>query len=117
MVGGRRLTALLDEYGDETVTEALVELRARAAKLMRASIAELPDGTYACDDWLDNDGITDVPLKIALDVTIAGDRMTLDFSVRAGNPWTPPSTRREAPRSPRSCWRRGTTSRLSAGWT
>ena len=47
---------------------------------MRANIAALPDGTYSCDDFLDNDGVTDTPLRIALDLTIAGDRMTLDFS-------------------------------------
>ena len=47
---------------------------------MRANIAEVPDGTYSADDWLDNDGIVDEPLKIALDITVAGDRMTLDFS-------------------------------------
>ena len=47
---------------------------------MRANIAALPDGTYRCDDFLDNDGVTDEPLAIALDLTIAGDRMTLDFS-------------------------------------
>ena len=47
---------------------------------MRANIAALPDGTYTCDDFLDNDGVTDEPLRIALDLTIAGDRMTLDFS-------------------------------------
>jgi len=79
-LGGERLGALLDEYGDHTVIEALAELMARSAKLMRANIAELPDGTYSYDDWLDNDGITDEPLKIALDITIKGDAMTLDFS-------------------------------------
>ena len=47
---------------------------------MRANIAALPDGTYSYDDFLDNDGVTDKPLRIALDLTIAGDRMTLDFS-------------------------------------
>jgi len=47
---------------------------------MRANIAALPDGTYSCDDFLDNDGVTDKPLPIALDLTIAGDRMKLDFS-------------------------------------
>ena len=47
--------------------------RRRSTLLMRANIAELPDGTYSCDDWLDNDGIIDAPLKIALDLTIAGD--------------------------------------------
>ena len=47
---------------------------------MRANIAALPDGIYSCDDFLDNDGVIDKPLRIALDLTIAGDRMTLDFS-------------------------------------
>ena len=46
-LGLRRMTALLDEYGDETVSEALAELRNRAATLMAANIAELPDGTYS----------------------------------------------------------------------
>ena len=76
----RRLDALLDDYGDAVVAEALAELKARAAKLMRANIAELPDGTYSCEDFLDNDGIVDTPLKIALDIVIAGETMTLDFS-------------------------------------
>lgn len=79
-LGGRRLTDLLDEYGDDLVREALTELQARAAQLMRSNISELPDGTYSCEDWLDNDGIKDEPLKIALDLTIDGDRLTLDFS-------------------------------------
>jgi N-methylhydantoinase B len=79
-LGARRLEALLDEYGDDTVAAALAQLSARAEALMRANIAALPDGTYRYDDFLDNDGITDAPLRIALDLTIAGDRMRLDFS-------------------------------------
>jgi N-methylhydantoinase B len=79
-LGERRLHALLDEYGDHTITAALATLSARAEALMRANIAALPDGTYSYDDFLDNDGVTDTPLRIALDLTIAGDRMTLDFS-------------------------------------
>ncbi len=79
-LGARRLEALLDEYGDDTVAAALAQLSARAEALMRANVAALPDGTYSYDDFLDNDGITDAPLRIALDLTIAGDRMRLDFS-------------------------------------
>ena len=60
--------------------QALDELTGRAEQLMRANIADLPDGTITCEDYLDNDGITDVPLKIALDLTISGESMTLDFS-------------------------------------
>jgi len=79
-LGAGRFAELLDEYGDGLVEEAFTELQARAARLMRAHIAELPDGVFSCDDWLDNDGIVDAPLAIALDMKIDGDRMVLDFA-------------------------------------
>jgi N-methylhydantoinase B len=79
-LGERRVQALLEDYGEGLIASALDLLTARAEKLMRANIAGLPDGTYSYDDFLDNDGITDVPLSIALDLTISGDKMRLDFS-------------------------------------
>jgi len=79
-LGERRLHALLGEYGDDTIAAALAALTARAEELMRANIRALPDGTCSCDDFLDNDGVTDTPLRIAVDLTIRDDRMTLDFS-------------------------------------
>ncbi len=79
-LGVKRMTELLDEFGDATVAEALGALKASAEKIMRAEIAALPDGTVSAEDWLDNDGIRDEPLKIALDMTVDGDRLTLDFS-------------------------------------
>jgi len=79
-LGVKRLDALLGEYGGATVSSALVELKARAAQLMRAEIAALPDGTISAEDWLDNDGNSDRPLKVALDLTIAGENMVMDFS-------------------------------------
>jgi N-methylhydantoinase B len=79
-LGERRVHQLLDDYGDGTVKAALDALSDRAETLMRERIASLPDGTYRCDDFLDNDGIVDEPLRIALDLTIENDRMVLDFS-------------------------------------
>ena len=79
-LGQNRLGELLDEYSAALVLEALGQLKARAAKLMQSHIAALPDGTYSAEDWLDNDGIVDMPLKIALDMIIEGGAMTLDFS-------------------------------------
>jgi N-methylhydantoinase B len=79
-LGERRVHALLKDYGEELIVVALDVLTARAEKLMRANIAALPDGTYSYDDFLDNDGINDAPLRIALDLTISGDTMRLDFS-------------------------------------
>ncbi|MEN5160310.1 hydantoinase B/oxoprolinase family protein [Achromobacter spanius] len=79
-LGARRLDGLLDEYGDATVLESLDTLRERARRLMRDHIARLPDGEYAFEDMLDNDGVRDVPLRIALKLTVAGDRLGLDFT-------------------------------------
>ena len=79
-LGEKRFHALLDEYGDATIEAALATLTARAEALMRVNISALPDGTYSYDDFLDNDGITNTPLRIALDMTVTGDRMRLDFS-------------------------------------
>ena len=79
-LGEKRLIELLDSYGDAVVTQALDAFTARAATMMRETISALPDGVYHFEDYLDNDGVTDEPLLIALDLTITGDRMTLDFS-------------------------------------
>ncbi|BAQ44175.1 MULTISPECIES: hydantoinase B/oxoprolinase family protein [Methylobacterium] len=79
-LGERRFTALLDEYGDATVDAAFAAFSDRAEALMRAAIRALPDGHYGFSDVLDNDGIIDEPLIIALDLTIEGDSMVLDFS-------------------------------------
>jgi len=79
-LGEKRMSSLLEEYNADIVDEALSELRSRAAKLMAANISDLPDGTYSAEDFLDNDGLVDEPLKIAIDLTIKGDQMILDFT-------------------------------------
>ncbi len=78
-LGIRRMRALLDVYGDATVAEAMISLKDRAAAIMRSEVSSLPDGRVSADDWLDNDGVVDEPLKIALDLEVAGDRLVLDF--------------------------------------
>ncbi|CAH1662943.1 hydantoinase B/oxoprolinase family protein [Chelatococcus asaccharovorans] len=79
-LGQRRFEALLDEYSPATVSTAFEAFSDRAEALMRSAIRALPDGRYSFEDVLDNDGITDDMLTVALDLTIAGETMTLDFS-------------------------------------
>ncbi len=79
-LGTARVAALLAEAGPDLVAAAFAELTARAATMMRSEIAGLPDGRWEEEDFLDNDGRNDVPLRIACAVTIAGDRLTLDFT-------------------------------------
>jgi N-methylhydantoinase B len=79
-LGERRVHELVDEAGEATVAQVFAELRQRAARLMRAEIARLPDGRYSAEDQLDNDGNTPEPILIALDLTVRGEALTLDFS-------------------------------------
>jgi N-methylhydantoinase B len=80
IVGEERLNALMDRYGDETVTEAIAELRRRAARQMRSFIGAIPEGSWGASAWVDSDGVVDEPLEIRLAVTRTGDDLTFDFT-------------------------------------
>ncbi len=80
LTGAARLTALLDRYGDAAVTDAIAEIRTRAATQMRAMIATIPSGTWPARAFIDSDGVVDEPLTIALTVTRADDHLTFDFA-------------------------------------
>lgn len=78
-VGAKRLELLLDRYGRETVDQAIVEIRERSAKLMRAHIARIPDGTYSGEAFVDSDGVVNEPLKIDMKITKKGDDLHFDM--------------------------------------
>ncbi|MEE8247036.1 MAG: hydantoinase B/oxoprolinase family protein [Alphaproteobacteria bacterium] len=78
-VGERRLTVLLERYGRELVERAVVELKARAARQMRAKIATIPDGVYESEAFVDSDGVVDEPLRIAMRITKRESELTFDM--------------------------------------
>ena len=80
LVGRERLMEILDRYGDETVSEAIGELRRRATEQMRAEIAAIPDGTYRSKAFIDSDGVVDEPLTIALTVEKKSGTLSFDFA-------------------------------------
>jgi N-methylhydantoinase B len=79
-IGERRLTALLDRYGADTVDRAIADLKARAARQMRTKIAAIPDGAYEGEAFVDSDGVVDEPLRIAMKVTKRGEQLIFDMS-------------------------------------
>ena len=80
LVGAERLAALMDRYGDETVAQAIAEMRRLAARQMRAMVGLVPEGSYTSRAYVDSDGVVNEPLTIALTVTRQGDGLTFDFS-------------------------------------
>jgi N-methylhydantoinase B len=79
-MGEGRLRELIDRHGHADVRSCLGELIERSEQQMRSHIEEIPDGTYAFTDYLDNDGIVDEPITVAVEVTVAGSDMTIDFT-------------------------------------
>lgn len=78
--GERALTALIDRYGLDVVNDCVAEIESRAETMMRAHIADIPDGVYSASAFIDSDGVVNEPLEVALDVTVSGTGITFDFS-------------------------------------
>ena len=79
-VGERRLAALVARHGRREVTSRASGLIDYAARLMEEMIRGIPDGTYAFEDHLDDDGVSTTPVRIAVRLTIDGSRAVIDFS-------------------------------------
>jgi len=79
-VGESRLTELLERYGLATIVAAIAEIRQRAARLMRAHIATIPDGVYRSEAFVDSDGVVNTPLRIALAIRKSEETLSFDFS-------------------------------------
>lgn len=78
--GARLLRDLVAELGVQTVEVAIDQLLDYAERLTRLEIEKIPDGEYAFEDYLDDDGMGSPPIKIAARVTIRGSDFHVDFS-------------------------------------
>jgi N-methylhydantoinase B len=79
-IGERGLLRLIEKYSIATIVDAVEDLIDYSEARMRARIGELPDGTYAWEDVLDDDGVSDSPIPLRACMTIAGTNVTVDFT-------------------------------------
>jgi N-methylhydantoinase B len=77
--GARRLLDLLARYGSE-LRRASDALQDYARRRMVAAIRKIPRGRFSFEDALDDDGISDRPIRIRASVERRGDRVRVDFS-------------------------------------
>lgn len=82
--GERRLGQLLNRIGVETYRSACANIFQQARQLDREAIAALEDGTYAREGYIDDDGVGDEPVKIAMSMTIKGEQMIIDLAGTSG---------------------------------
>src|SRR5207237_9985747 len=78
-IGEQRMAQLYDRFGFETVEACIETILEQTEAVLRQRIAEIPDGRYEFEDFMDDFGTGTPPLRLAVAVTVAGDAMDIDF--------------------------------------
>ncbi len=79
-VAERRLLQAVAKYGRRRVDRYAAASQDYTERVLRATIAALPDGEYRFEDVLDGDGFSDRRITIRVRVVIDGDAATVDFT-------------------------------------
>ena len=78
-VAQTRLLEMLDRYGPGFLTRAADQLMDYSERFMRAEISEIPDGVYAAEDCMEDDGVSNQPYFGRLKLTVQGDEVIADW--------------------------------------
>jgi len=78
--GERRLMSVVGKYGWREVDRYIREILNYSERMTRLAIRAIPDGVYDGEDFLDDDGVHDRPIRIAVTIRIHGDAAEVDFS-------------------------------------
>jgi N-methylhydantoinase B len=68
--GAERLREVCARYGVERARSAAGELLEYSEELMREFLEKVPSGEYSAEDFLDGDGISEKPIKIAVEIRV-----------------------------------------------
>jgi N-methylhydantoinase B len=77
--GEGRFVEMLDRFGEDTVLAAARDLQDYSERLARDAIRAIPDGIYRAEDFVDDNGFTPEPLRVAVKITVDGDEIEIDF--------------------------------------
>lgn len=79
-IGGvPRVKELVAKYGLQTFRECTSMLLDYGENMVRRAFKAMPDGDYTGVDYVDDDGYSDEPFKVQVNVHIRGDEMNVDF--------------------------------------
>jgi N-methylhydantoinase B len=76
--GVRRVQALVERHGLETIRATMEELLEYTERRTRAELAALPHGVYEAEGFVDNDGYTDEPVRLHARIEISHDGVRFD---------------------------------------
>lgn len=78
--GSRRTTEILGQYGRLTLLETQTAVIEETAARTREALRVLTDGTYRFVDFLDHDGISTLPVRISVTITVRDGALDIDFT-------------------------------------
>jgi N-methylhydantoinase B len=79
--GAARLVQLYRRHGVATMQAAIEEMILATRKRLSHRIETvLTGGCYAAEDWMDDDGVGGGPVRLAVEITVAGGRIHCDFT-------------------------------------
>jgi N-methylhydantoinase B/oxoprolinase/acetone carboxylase alpha subunit len=78
--GKTRLEETIKKFGSTKILEYASLIQDYTEKILRQTIKSIPDGVYEFLDYMDDDGISDKPVRIGVKLTIKGDHCIVDFS-------------------------------------
>ncbi|MHB8619169.1 MAG: hydantoinase B/oxoprolinase family protein [Chloroflexota bacterium] len=79
-VGARRFLEIYRKHGSATFEAAVSTLLDYSEQRVRHGLRQIPDGSYSGEDFVDDDGITDEPLRVAVTIHKQGDAIEVDFA-------------------------------------
>ncbi|MCQ6267345.1 hydantoinase B/oxoprolinase family protein [Fictibacillus sp. WQ 8-8] len=71
---------LADKYGTDVLRQGMREVLDYTQEMTKEAINRIPDGEYEASDYIDSDGFTDNPVQLRVKITVAGDRIGVDFT-------------------------------------
>ncbi len=78
--GRQRLIETVQKHGIRKISKYGRFIQEYAEIILRQTIQDIPDGSYTFVDFLDDDGITHKPIRIAVEIRIQKNEAQIDFS-------------------------------------
>jgi len=80
-LGEKRFLELLQKHGFDTVLRAVQIIADQSEERARKAVAQIPDGVYEAESFLDNDGVDlDKTIPVKVRVIVEGTEMTFDYT-------------------------------------
>jgi N-methylhydantoinase B len=76
----RRIQEMVRKFGVSTVVEGIDAVLDYTEERARAAIRKIPDGTYRFTDYMEDDLRSEVPIRLQVALTVAGDSVHIDFT-------------------------------------